>query len=142
MSRFEVSAEIEIAAEPTDVAGVMFDPHRETDWLSVVESVDVLDKGIKPGARVRHTLILGDQRMALTTEVAQFQFPHALLLRFAEGPLEGDLAYHVLRIGSGSLARVRGRLAGDGAEAAERLQASLAGDLGRLKSIVERGAAS
>lgn len=143
MSRLEVTAEIEIAAEPTDVAGVMFDPHREPQWLGAVESVEVLDTGIRPGARVRHAVAAGGRRLVLTTEVAQFQFPHALSLRITEGPVQGDLAYHVLRAGTGSLARVRGRLVNGGPDGgkADEIRAQLAADLGRLKALIEGGAA-
>jgi len=39
MPAVNVTAEIEIAAEPTDVASVMFDPQREPDWMSAVTAV-------------------------------------------------------------------------------------------------------
>lgn len=140
MDRLEVTAEIEIAAEPTDVAGVMFDPHREPEWLSAVESVEVIDAGIKPGARVRHVIVVNGRQVALTTEVAQFQFPHALMLRVADGPVSGDVAYHVLRAGTGSLARVRGRLEAQAdPAAAPAMRDRLAADLQRLKTLVEGG---
>ena len=50
----DVRAEIEIAASPATIAGVMFDPQRYAEWMSAVERVEVLDPALAPGARVRH----------------------------------------------------------------------------------------
>jgi hypothetical protein len=55
MPAVNVAAEIEIR-RPTDVASVMFDPQREPDWMSAVKTVELVDKGIKPGARVAREL--------------------------------------------------------------------------------------
>jgi hypothetical protein len=146
MSRIDVSAEIDIAAEPTDVAGVMFDPHREPEWLAAVRSVEVLDRAIRPGARVRRTAAFMGRDLAWTTEVVSFQFPHALELRVAEGPFAGQVAYQVGRAAGGSVARIRGVgdpvPAGSPAEPglADRVRAELTAGLERLKALVEDAA--
>jgi len=141
----DVGAEIEISAEPTAVASIMFDPNREPEWVSVVQTVEVLDPGIKPGARVRRTGSFAGQPIAWTTEVASFHFPHVLERRLIEGPFVGTVSYQVGRSASGSLVRIRyvGRLEGLGALLPEpaltdRLQSTMAANLARLKTLVEQ----
>ena len=38
----DVRAEIEIAASPATIAGVMFDPQRYAEWMSAVERVEAV----------------------------------------------------------------------------------------------------
>jgi uncharacterized protein YndB with AHSA1/START domain len=139
----EVTVEIEIAAEPTSVAAVMFDPHREPEWLEGVKTIEVLDPGIRPGARVRRTGTFHGYEVAWSTEVVAFQFPHLLELRFADGPLNGRIAYHVGRSTTGSVARIAGA-ADPGPLAflpapmiAGPARSALSAALARLKAIVE-----
>lgn len=147
MKQIEVSAQIDIAAEPTDVAGVMFDPQREPEWVQAVKTVEVLDPGIKPGAKVRRTGTFFGRDVSWTTEVAGFNFPHLLELKVAEGPVAGTLTFLIGRSGVGSMARIRavGDAAALGAlpEAfvVEPIRAALAADLARLKALIEAPAA-
>jgi hypothetical protein len=144
MANVDVVAEIEIAAEPTDVAGVMFDPHRDPEWMKAVTAVDVLDPGIKPGARVRRTGQFMGQEISWTTEVASFQFPHVLVLNVNDGPFVGSVRYEVGRSPIGSVARIRtvgsptqfGFLPSAMIEGP--IRSALHADLVRLKALVER----
>ena len=143
MSAVNVVAEIAIAAEPTDVAGVMFDPAREPEWIEAVTAVDVIDKAIRPGARVKHAATVKGFAVAWTTTVESFQFPHMLTLRIAEGSFNGTVQYQVGRGGTGSIARVA--ITGDAALPAllpaamitGKAREALEGYLARLKVIVE-----
>jgi carbon monoxide dehydrogenase subunit G len=140
MSAIDVSAEIHIAAEPTDVAAVMFDPQREPEWVAAVKTVDVIDAAIRPGARVRHTSSLFGQEVTWTTEVAAFHFPHQLVLTTADGPFTGTVQYEVGRAGDGSIARVRnvGDMRGlPAALVTGPLRSALQESLARLKALVE-----
>jgi hypothetical protein len=140
----EVTAETDIAADPTDVAAVMFDPHRDRDWIQIVKGVEVLDRGIKPGARVRRTGNFLGRELSWTTEVVSFHFPHALELRIADGPIAGTVSYHVVRSSGGSTARIR--IAGDAdkfgwmpaAMITGPVKSALTADLERLKALVEQ----
>jgi hypothetical protein len=144
MANVDVAAEIEIAAEPTDVAGVMFDPHRDPEWMKAVTAVDVIDPGIKPGARVRRTGQFMGHEVSWTTEVASFQFPHLLVLNVKDGPFVGSVRYEVGRSGAGSIARIR--TAGSptafgflpSAMIEGPLRTALQADLARLKALIER----
>lgn len=145
MRPIDVSVEIDIAADPTDVAAVMFDPHREPEWIEIVETVNVRDAGIKPGARVDRTGRFMDRTFSWTTEVVSFHFPHLLELRIADGPIVGTLAYHVVRTPLGSKVRIRSTgLPGKfgflpDAMITGPLRSALAADLARLKTLVEGG---
>jgi uncharacterized membrane protein len=143
MSALNVVAEIEIAAEPTDVAGVMFDPAREPEWMAAVTSVEVIDPAIRPGARVKHAATVMGFAVGWTTTVESFHFPHMLTLRIAEGSFNGTVQYQVGRGGTGSIARVA--IAGDAALPAMipaamvtgKAREALDGYLARLKVLVE-----
>jgi uncharacterized membrane protein len=142
MGTVDVSAELEIRGEPTDVASVMFDPAREPEWMNAVKTVEVIDKAIKPGARVRRTGSVLGHDIEWTTEVVNFQFPHRLMLKIADGPFVGTVTYEIGRSGSGSIARIRN--VGEpkstlvpAALIAGPMRAAMAADLERLKAIVE-----
>jgi len=139
----DVTADIEILAEPTDIASVMFDPHRDPEWIGAVRSVDVMDPGIKPGARVRRTGVLLGKDVSWTTEVVAFHFPHLLELRVSDGPFVGTVTYQVGRSATGAVARIQsvgemGTLGLPESVVAAPWRAALAADLGRLKALVEQ----
>jgi hypothetical protein len=143
MSTIDISAEIEIAASPADIAGVMFDPEREPDWMKAVTTVELIDPALEPGARVRHVGAFLGQELAWTTQVETVHFPHVLALRITEGPFAGTVRYDIQRSPGGSKVRVRS--VGDvtrpvlapAALIAAPLKAALAADLERLKQLVE-----
>jgi hypothetical protein len=144
MATVDVSAEIEIAAAPADVAAVLFDPVREPEWMKVVKSVSVIDPALQPGARVRRTAMFMGHEIAWVTEVETVHFPHVLNLKVAEGPFVGTINYQIQRSAGGSHVRIRNRgessaLSFLPASIIETpLKASMEADLGRLKAIVEK----
>jgi hypothetical protein len=143
----DVTAEIEIAASPADIAAVMFDPHRDPDWMSAVSAVEVFDPGIRPGARVRRTGTLLGRDISWTTEVVAFQFPHVLELKVSDGPFVGSIVYQVGRSAGGSVARVQnvGEMRSPALPESMiggPMRAALIADLERLKAIVEQSAGS
>ncbi len=143
MPQIDVSAEIEIAAAPADVAAVMFDPQQDPQWVKVVTSVELLDPALAPGARVkRHGSVMG-REFSWHTEVEAVHFPHVLTMKIAEGPFTGTVRYDIQRSTNGSHVRIRG--AGDAtslpmpaALITGPLRSALTEDLERLKAIVEK----
>ncbi len=144
MSTIDVAAEIEIAADPADIAAVMFDPARSADWMSAVTGVEVIDPALVRGARVRHRGRVLNQEFTWTTEVEAVHFPHVLSLRIVDGPLVGTTRFDIQRSAGGS--RVRIRNVGDPGPALSvvpvamipgPLKLAMAADLERLKVIVE-----
>jgi hypothetical protein len=101
---FEVSKEILIAGAPADIAGVMFDPARETEWMTAVASSVPQSRGITAGAEVKRTSKVADQNIAWSTKVEAFHFPHVLRLNIDRG---GSIKYEVQRYGDGSVARIK-----------------------------------
>jgi hypothetical protein len=144
MPTIDVSAEIDIDAPPADIAGVMFDPQREPEWISVVTGVELLDPALAPGARVRRTGSVLGRSLGWTTEVERVHFPHLLMLKVVDGPFRGTARFEVQRSGTGSRVRVRNvgeadELPVPAAFVAGPLKAAMAADLARLKAIVEAG---
>lgn len=140
----DVSADIDITAAPADIAGVMFDPAREPEWIKAVTAVEILDPALEPGARVRRTGSFLGQTFGWTTEVDTVHFPHLLALRVVDGPMQGLVRYDIQRTAAGS--RVRVRNTGESAMLKTLpaalvegpMRSALAADLARLKAIVER----
>ena len=144
MAPIDVSAEIDIAASPADVAGVMFDPQREPEWMKAVKGVELIDPALEPGARVRRTGSFLGRDFAWTTEVEAVHFPHVLALKIVDGPFLGTVRYDIQRAGGGSRVRVR-NLGEPGALGllpdaliAGPMRSALTGDLQRLKALVEQ----
>ena len=121
---FEVSKEILINGAPADIAGVMFDPARETAWMTAVSSSIPQSSGITVGAEVTRTSRVAGADLPWSTRVEAFHFPHVLRLVISTG---GFIKYEVQRHGTGSVARVRATS-----------EADLFGfDLEKLKQLVE-----
>ena len=145
MPAVDVTAEIEIAAAPADVAAVMFDPDRDPEWISAVKNVELIDKALQPGARVKRGASFFGHEINWTTEVQDVHFPHVLTLRIIEGPFSGTVAYQIVRNGAGSRVVIRNKGETDklGFLPASMIEAPLRSgmqaDLARLKAIVEGG---
>jgi len=143
VSSIDVAVEIDVLAAPADVAGVMFDPAREPEWIKMVRAVELIDPALQPGARVRRTGEVFGRDLAWTTQVEAVHFPHVLAMRILDGPFTGTMRYDVQRSGDGSRVRVRASgesslLAGiPAAFVTGPLKAALTADLERLKSLVE-----
>jgi carbon monoxide dehydrogenase subunit G len=143
MGTIDVAAEVEISADPSDIAAVMFDPHRSTEWMSAVTNVNVIDPHVAIGARVEHRGRIMGQDISWTTAIETIHFPHVLVLRIDDGPFVGTVRYEIQRSGAGSRVRIRsqgeaGTFAFMPASViAVPLRAAIASDLDRLKSLVE-----
>lgn len=143
MRTIEVSAETDIDAAPADIAGVMFDPAREPEWITPITAVELIDPALVPGARVRRTGSLMGKTVSWTTEVETVHFPHVLALKITDGPVSASVRYDIQRSGSGSRVRIRG--VGDGSAlgflpdslVTGPARSALTAALGRLKAIVE-----
>lgn len=124
--------DIEIAAPPATIAGVMFDPARDPEWIANVTRVDILDPALAVGARVQRQGHVNGTDVSWVSEVMVAHFPHLLRLRIADGPLAGTLQYEIQRSGSGSHVRLR-HVNAAGSPAGDLLGA----DLVRLKALIE-----
>lgn len=145
MPAVDVTVETEIAAAPADVAAVMFDPQRETEWIAAVKSVEIIDPALQPGARVKRTGSLMGAEFGWTTEVETVHFPHVLTLRITDGPFTGTVSYQIQRSATGSSVRVRNK--GESTKLGflpasmieGPMRSAMNADLARLKAVVEAG---
>lgn len=143
MSTIDVAAEIGIAADPSTVAAVMFDPAREPEWVGAVTAVRVIDQAMAVGARVEHQGRFLGRDLSWVTAIEAAHFPHVLALRIEEGPFVGLVRYEIQRGGPGSHVRIRntGEPRALGPLPAPLvtgpMKTAMAEDLGRLKAIVE-----
>lgn len=143
MPTIDIAADIEIGADPSDIAAVMFDPSREPEWMAAVTGVTIIDAAMAVGARVEHRGQMLGNNLEWTTAVEAVHFPHVLVLRIDDGPFVGSVRYDIQRSGGGS--RVRIRTTGEpgtlsfvpAALITTPLRTALTGDLERLKAIVE-----
>jgi uncharacterized membrane protein len=148
MNEIDLYASVQISAEPTDVAAVMFDPSREPEWAKAVTAVELLDRALVPGARVRRRGSFLGREFSWITSVETVAFPHLLVLTVAEGPFEGTVRYQVQRAGDGTQARIKlnGTVPALGSMPSalfeHPLRAAIESDLARLKEIVEAAVAT
>lgn len=143
MSEIDVSAEIDIAAAPADVAAVMFDPQQEPQWMKAVIGVELVDPALAPGARVKRRGSFLGREFSWQTEVEAVHFPHVLAMRISEGPFVGTVRYDIQRTGTGSHVRIRSvgeakSLPLPSALVGGPIRAALTQDLERLKALVEK----
>ena len=142
----DIRAEIDIAASPSTIAGVMFDPQRFTEWMKTVDRVEVLDPALAPGARVKHHGAFMGKSISWTTEVETVHFPHVLVLKVSDGPFVGTSRIGIQRQGDGSRVQMHntGELRGmpfvPETMVSGPLQSALQADLARLKALVEASA--
>ena len=102
----DFNKDILINAAPADIAGIMFDPVREHEWMTAVKSSVPQTPGITIGAEVKRTSDVNGADVAWSTRVEAFHFPHVLRLDIGGGQI-GFVRYDVQRSGTGSVARIR-----------------------------------
>lgn len=122
----EFTKDVLIAGAPADIAGVMFDPMREHEWMTAVTSSVPQTPGITVGAEVKRTSVVNGTNVTWSTAVEAFHFPHVLRLAIGGGA-SGFIRYEVQRSGGGSVARIR----------ATSEQDLFGFDLEKLKTLVE-----
>jgi Polyketide cyclase / dehydrase and lipid transport len=143
MPAIDVVADIEIHAEPADIAAVMFDPSRDVEWIDTVTHVEIIDPALARGARVRRTGRVLGREVSWTTTVEAFHFPHLLALQVADGPFAGVLVYEIQRSGAGCRVGIRavGEPAGIESVPPTMIEGPMRSALGagllKLKTLVE-----
>ena len=135
----EATATRVIKASPERVAAVMFDPHRDPEWIGGATSVDPPSGGATEiGARVvRYGGFMG-RKFSWETEVVEHVPDRLLRMNFVAGPMKGgDVTYRIEPAGGDSKVLVRNT--GPGSQLmAWFVRRSVAKDLDRLSRLVER----
>ena len=128
-----------IAAQPEEIASIMFDPRRDPEWIGGAKSVDAPTSGDPAalGARVtRHGGFMG-RRFSWQTQIVELQPNRLLRMDFVAGPMKGgDVTYRIEPEADGS--RVSIRNSGPGPQILSWfVKRSVAKDLDRLARLVE-----
>ena len=98
-----------MAATPSQVAEIMFDPRRDPEWIGGAKSVEPpTDNPRSIGARVtRHGGFMG-RKFSWQTEVLRFEPDRLLDMRFVAGPMKGgSVTYLIEADGTGSCVSIR-----------------------------------
>lgn len=133
----EATASRTIAASPTQVAAVMFDPSRDSEWIGGVKSVEPLSGDPTAiGTRVRRRGGFMGKKFSWETEVVGHEPDRLLDMRFVEGPMKGGgVTYRIEPDAGGS--RVSIRNTGPGPQIMGWfVRRSVAKDLDRLAKLV------
>lgn len=139
----DVTVKMVIAAPPAQVAAIMFDAHREPEWIGGVRRTRVLTTGpFGIGSRVaREGAFLG-RRFGWVTEVSAYEPQHLVQMVYVSGPFSGGVNYAISPTASGSEVAIHnhGKAKFRFPFMGAMLRASVSGDLGRLKRLAETSA--
>jgi len=136
-SNMESTASMFMAAPPGAVAGVMFDPRRDVEWIGGAKAIEPAQGDPTAiGARVtRHGGFMG-RKFSWTTEVVEFEPNRLLRMNFIAGPMKGgDVTYRIAPEGKGSRVSIRNTGPGP-AFMAWFVKRSVGKDLARLARLV------
>ncbi len=133
----DVTATRNLAASPKQVAAVMFDPHRDPEWIGGAKSVEpsTSDPTAKGARTTRHGGFMG-RKFSWQTEVAAYEPDRLLDMRFVAGPMKGGgVTYRIEPESNGS--RVSIRNTGPGPQIMGWfVKRSVGKDLDRLSQLV------
>ncbi len=141
-STLDVSVTEVVAAPPTHVRAIMFDPRHDPSWMAAVKAVEPLTEDLRPGARVRRVGRFLGRTLRWTTEVTGIS-ADALDLRIVDGPMRGTVMYRIAGEDPGTRVTIRNQGDAPGFAPAWLLKIamrrSLTADLRRLKKVAEAG---
>ena len=134
----DVTVSRAIAATPSQVAAVMFDPRRDPEWIGGAKSVEPLSgEPIAIGSRVRRNGGFMGKSFSWETEVVGYEPDRFLDMTFVAGPMTGGSVTYRIEPGveGGSRVSIRNTGPGPGIMAwfVKRL---VARDLDRLAKLV------
>lgn len=141
-----VDESVEIALPADEVARFMFDWRNDPRWIGGISEAHLLGDGeLRKGSRVGRIASFLGKRIEYVLEVDEYEPGTRLSMHSVKGPFPMTVAYDVTESRGGARARVR---VGGDASGFYRLAAplvnrraakSIAGDLVRLKGLLERG---
>ena len=139
----EVTAQVVINRPREDVAGYATDPANDTAWIGgIVEAELLTAPPVGVGTKVRRVAKFLGRRMEYTPEVVEYEQNSRLVMR-TDSPFDMTIAYKFEDASSGTLTRIHIQGGGGGfyrlAEPllARMVKRNIAGDLRRLKKLVE-----
>jgi hypothetical protein len=144
--QLDVTARIQIAAEPERVADYAMDPANDPVWIGGISEAELLgEPPIEKGSRVRRIASFLGRRIEYVLEVAELEPGERMLMRAVKSPFPMVVTYTFERVPEGTRASIR--VEGDpgrmyhfgGALMRFAVKRNITKDLTRLKAIVEVG---
>jgi uncharacterized membrane protein len=145
--RTDVTVEVEIARPRDEVARYAGDWRNDASWIGgVSEARQVTDRPFGVGSQVMRVASFMGRRIEYVTEVVAHEPVLRLAMRSVRGPFPLDVVYEFEDAAAGTRMRIRAR--GDasvfyrlaGPLLARAVKRSIAGDLERLKGLLEANA--
>ena len=136
----DVTVKMEIDAPPGKVAAIMFDAERDPQWIGGAKKTQKLTPGpCGVGTKVRRDGAFLGRSFSWTTEVTEFTPERLVRMKHIAGPFKGGVDYSIEPQGRGSEVIIRnyGEASFWFPFMATMMRASVRGDLGRLKTLVE-----
>lgn len=94
-----------IHAAPDEVARVMFDPTRESEWMAHGATAKQLTPGpLAVGSRVQHSAGVHGWPVSFVTEVRSFEPGRRLEMEVVDSARHGAIVYQVVPTAGGSIA--------------------------------------
>ena len=141
----DVTVEIEVARPRADVARYATDWRNDTEWIgALTEARLVTAPPFGVGSQVARTARFLGRRIEYVNEVVEYEPERRLVMRSVKAPFPMTVVYEFEDADGGSLMRIRAggdasgfyRIAGPMLSRA--VKKGIAGDLARLKRILER----
>jgi hypothetical protein len=137
----DVTVSQDISAGPEQVAAVLFDATRDPQWIGGAKKAEVLTHGAPYGVgyRVRRTGGFLGRTFSWVTEITDYEPARLTRMKYVAGPFQGGVDYSIAPRDGGSLVTIRnyGAASFSFPFMATMMRMSVAGDLRRLKRIVE-----
>jgi hypothetical protein len=143
----DVTASLDIDASPDAVAAVQFDPQRDPEWIGGVDRVElVTEPPLRPGSQVRRIGGFLGRRIEWLMRVDGFEPARLVAMHALQSPFPMDVDYRLEPRDGGQQTRASIRIRGEardmyglpGPLIGPMVRRSVAGDLRRLKRLVER----
>jgi uncharacterized protein YndB with AHSA1/START domain len=141
-----VVVETVIARPREEVARVVMDPAHDRQWIRALTDVRVVtDSALGAGTRVARTARFLGRRIEYVNEITEYEPPVRLVMRSVKAPFAMTVAYELDDLGGSTRMRivVSGDASGFYKLASPLLDRAvrkgIAGDLARLKELVEGG---
>lgn len=123
------------------IAVIMFDPVRDPEWIGGAKRAEAVGMGpYGVGTRVRREGSFLGRRFAWVTEVTEFVPGHLVRMKHVSGPFKGGVDYTIAAKARGTDVTIRnyGSASFWVPFMGTMMRASVAGDLRRLRRLVER----
>jgi len=140
----DVTASVEIERAPHEVASYAFDPANDPAWIGGIKRAEMMtEPPLREGTRVSRTAHFLGRKIEYVLEVVRMEPGRLLEMKSVKSPFPMEVMYAIEPSAAGSTMRIH--VGGDSGGfyrfaspiVAPMVRRNIAGDLGRLKKILE-----